>query len=223
MKNDAQIQQDVLDQLKWDPLLNASEIGVSVKNGVVTLSGHVDSYLKKLEAEKQAKKVTGVKAIAEDIQVGISPSYKRSDTEIAEAAVNAIKWHTSINEQSIKVKVEDGIVTLEGEVDWAYQRESAKNAVVNLVGVRNVINSLNLKQKTAPENLKQKISAAFHRSASIDANKVHIDVDGNKAILRGKVRSFAEKEDAEDAIWSAPGIFRVENQLEVEEEAEFIL
>ncbi len=223
MKNDAQIQQDVLDQLKWDPLLNASEIGVSVKNGVVTLSGHVDSYLKKLEAEKQAKKVTGVKAIAEDIQVGISPSYKRSDTEIAEAAVNAIKWHTSINEQSIKVKVEDGILTLEGEVDWGYQRESAKNAVINLVGVRNVINNLTLKQKTPPENLKQKISAAFHRSASIDANKVHIDVDGNKAILRGKVRSFAEKEDAEDAIWSAPGIFRVENQLEVEEEAEFIL
>lgn len=223
MKNDAQIQQDVLDQLKWDPLLNASEIGVSVKNGVVTLSGNVDSYLKKLEAEKQAKKVVGVKAIAEDIQVGVSPSYKRSDTEIAEAAVNAIKWHTSINEQSIKVKVEDGVITLEGEVDWGYQRESAKNAVVNLIGVRSVINNLTLKQKNAPENLKQKISAAFHRSASIDANKIQVEVEGNKAILKGKVRSFAEKEDAEDAIWSAPGIFRVENKLEVEEEAEFIL
>lgn len=223
MKNDAQIQQDVLDQLKWDPLLNASEIGVSVKNGVVTLSGNVDSYLKKLEAEKQAKKVMGVKAIAEDIQVGVSPSYKRSDTEIAEAAVNAIKWHTSINEQSIKVKVEDGVITLEGEVDWGYQRESAKNAVVNLIGVRSVINNLTLKQKNLPENLKQKISAAFHRSASIDANKIHVEVEGNKAILKGKVRSFAEKEDAEDAIWSAPGIFRVENKLEVEEEAEFIL
>ncbi len=223
MKNDAQIQQDVLDQLKWDPLLNASEIGVSVKNGVVTLSGNVDSYLKKLEAEKQAKKVMGVKAIAEDIQVGVSPSYKRSDTEIAEAAVNAIKWHTSINEQSIKVKVEDGVITLEGEVDWGYQRESAKNAVVNLIGVRSVINNLTLKQKNAPENLKQKISAAFHRSASIDANKIQVEVEGNKAILKGKVRSFAEKEDAEDAIWSAPGIFRVENKLEVEEEAEFIL
>jgi osmotically-inducible protein OsmY len=223
MKNDAQIQQDVLEQLKWDPLLNASEIGVSVKNGVVTLSGHVDSYLKKLEAEKQAKKVMGVKAIAEDIQVGISPSFKKSDTEIAEAAVNAIKWHTSINEQSIKVKVEDGVITLEGDVDWGYQRESAKNAVVNLVGVRSVINNLTLKQKNAPENLKQKISAAFHRSASIDANKIQVEVEGNKAILRGKVRSFAEREDAEDAIWSAPGIFRVENKLEVEEETEFIL
>jgi osmotically-inducible protein OsmY len=223
MKNDAQIQQDVLDQLKWDPLLNASEIGVSVKNGVATLSGHVDSYLKKLEAEKQAKKVVGVKAIAEDIQVGVSPSYKRSDTEIAEAAVNAIKWHTSINEQSIKAKVEDGVITLEGEVDWGYQRESAKNAVVNLIGVRSVINNLTLKQKNAPENLKQKISAAFHRSASIDASKIQVEVEGNKAILKGKVRSFAEREDAEDAIWSAPGIFRVENKLEVEEEAEFIL
>jgi osmotically-inducible protein OsmY len=217
MRTDAQIQQDVIDQIKWNPQLNAFEIGVAVKNGVVTLSGQVDTYLKKLEAEKEARKVVGVKAIAEDIHVGVSPGIKKTDTEIAEAALNALKWHTSIPEDSIRLKVEGGIVTLEGEVEWGFQRDSASHAVNNLAGVRGVINTITLKQKATPNDLKQKINAAFHRSASIDASKIEIEVVGTKAILKGKVRSFAEKDDAESAAWSAPGILDVDNKLEITE------
>jgi osmotically-inducible protein OsmY len=217
MKTDAQIQQDVIDQIKWNPLLNASEIGVAVKNGVVTLSGQVDTYQKKLEAEKEAKKIAGVRAIAEDIHVGISPSSQRTDAEIAEAVINALKWHTSIPQENIQVKVEDGFVTLDGEVEWEFQRESAKNAVINLTGVRSVINTIKLKHKVTPNDLKQKINAAFHRSATLDASKIEIEVVGTKAILKGRVRSFAEREDAEKAAWAAPGILDVDNKLELVE------
>jgi osmotically-inducible protein OsmY len=216
MKTDSNIQQDVIDQIKWNPLLTASEIGVAVKDGVVTLSGQVDTYLQKMEAEKEAKKVAGVRAIAEDIHVGISPRYKKTDTEIAQAVVHALSWHTSIPQENIQVKVEDGIVILEGKVDWGYQRESARNAVVNLAGIRLVINNLELTHRALPFDLQKRIQAAFHRSATIDAGKIQVEVSGNKVILNGKVRSFAEKEDAEKAAWSAPGILAVENKLEVE-------
>jgi osmotically-inducible protein OsmY len=225
MRTDANIQRDVMDQIKWNPLLTASEIGVAVKNGVVTLSGQVDSYLKKLEAEKETKKVSGVKAIAEDIQVGISAQDKRTDAEIAETVLHALKWDTSIPEEDIKVKVEDGFVTLEGTVEWEYQRLAARNAVANLAGVRSVINAIQLKHRTSPDDLKQKISAAFHRSATLDASQIQVEVLDAKVILKGKVRSFAEKEDAARAAWAAPGITQVENQLELlelEEEPEYI-
>jgi osmotically-inducible protein OsmY len=217
MKTDEKIQQDVIEQIKWNPQLNASEIGVAVKNGVVTLSGQVDTYQKKLLAEKEARKVSGVKAIAEDIHVGLSATNKKTDTEIAEAVLNALKWHTSIPHENIQVKVEDGFVTLEGEVEWEFQRESAKNAVVSLAGVRSVINTIKLKGKVTPDDLKQKINAAFHRSATIDAGKIEVEVVGTKAILKGKVRSFAEREDAESTAWSAPGILDVDNKLELME------
>jgi osmotically-inducible protein OsmY len=215
MKTDQKIQQDVLDQLKWNPLLKASEIGVAVKNGIVTLSGQVNTYQKKVEAEKEAKKVAGVKAIAEEIQVGISPLFKKTDPDIAEAIINALKWNTSIPEETLKVKVEEGIVTLEGDVEWAFQRKSAEEAVVNLAGVRSVINNIKIKQKVMPDDVKQKISAAFHRHASIDADKIQVEILGTKLTLKGKVRSFAEVEDAERAAWSAPGILTVVNNLEV--------
>ena len=135
--------------------------------------------------------------------------------------MNALKWHTSVKEQAIKVKVEDGVVTLMGEVDWCYQRESSKTAIINFAGVRNVINNITIKPSVTPSDLKQKINSAFHRSANIDSGKVQADVFGSKVVLKGKVRSFAEKEDAEDAVWAAPGVLTVENNLEVEEEAEF--
>jgi osmotically-inducible protein OsmY len=189
MNSDAKIQQDVMDQIKWNPLLTASEIGVAVKKGVVTLSGLVDSYLKKTEAEKEAQKVAGVTAIAEDIQVGLAPGFKKTDTEIAQAVVNALQAHTSIPAEAIKVKVEDGIVTLEGEVEWRYQQESAKNAITHLIGIRFVVNNINLKPKVTPADLKDKISAAFLRSATLDAEKIQVEITGNKAILKGKVRS----------------------------------
>jgi osmotically-inducible protein OsmY len=215
MKTDQKIQQDVLDQLKWNPLLKASEIGVAVKNGIVTLSGQVNTYQKKVEAEKEAKKVAGVKAIAEEIQVGISPLFKKTDPDIAEAIINALKWNTSIPEETLKVKVEEGIVTLEGDVEWAFQRKSAEEAVVNLAGVRSVINNIKIKQKVMPDDVKQKISATFHRHASIDADKIQVEILGTKLTLKGKVRSFVEVEDAERAAWSAPGILTVVNNLEV--------
>jgi osmotically-inducible protein OsmY len=217
MKSDNEIQKDVIEQLKWEPFLNASQIGVSVKNGIVTLSGQVDTYSKKVLAEKTTKKVAGVKAIAEDIMVGISPSYKKTDTEIAEAVVNALKWHTMIPEDKVKVSVEDGNVKLEGEVEWEYQRNQAKTAIENLIGVRFVTNLVAVKPKVTPYELQLKINASFLRSANIDAGKISADVSGSKVTLRGKVRSFAEREDAENAVWSAPGITTVENKLVIEE------
>ena len=216
MKSDLQIQKDVIEELRWEPFLNSSEIGVAVKKGIVTLSGQVDSYSKKLIAEKAAKKVAGVKAIAEDIQVGISPVSRKSDTEIADAVLNALKWHSAVQEEKIKIKVENGMVRLEGEVEWEYQRTSTKTAIENLVGVRGVINLITVKPKITPSEIQQKISSAFHRSATVDSGKITVEVMGNRVILRGQVRSFAEKEDAESAAWNAPGVTSVESNLEIE-------
>lgn len=216
MKTDNQIQQDVMDQLKWEPYLNAAQIGVAVKNGIVTLSGQVDTYSKKLIAENAAKKISGVKAIAEDIQIGVSPAYNKTDAEIAEAVLNALKWHTAVQEEKIKVKVEDGYVRLEGEVEWNFQRKNAALAIENLSGVRSVINLITVKPKISSSDIEEKINEAFKRSATIDAGKITAEVIGSKAILRGKVRSFAEKEDAENAAWFAPGITAVDSKIEIE-------
>lgn len=216
MKTDFQIQKDVMDELKWEPILNSTEIGVAVKNGIVTLSGIVDTYSKKITAEKAVKKVSGVKAIAEDIQVGISTGLRKTDTEIAEAVLTALKWNTAVHEQKIKIKVEDGNVKLEGQVDWAYQRNTIKAVIGNLTGVRSVINLVTIKPSVTPADIELKITSAFQRNASIDAKKITASIVDNNVTLRGKVRSWTEKEDAESAAWAAPGIINVENLLEVE-------
>jgi VCBS repeat-containing protein len=222
MKSDLQIQQDVMEELKWEPFLNASDIGVSVKNGIVTLSGQVDAYSKKIAAEKSTKNVTGVKAIAEDIQIGVSPTHDKTDTEIAEAVLNALKWHTAVQEEKITIKVEDGNVRLDGEVEWEYQRSNAKTAIENLSGVKSVINLITVKAKVLAADVTEKIMDAFHRSATIDAACIKPEITGNKVILRGKVRSVSEKEDAETAAWNAPGVTSVENKLLVDE-PEYVL
>jgi osmotically-inducible protein OsmY len=219
MKTDIQIQKDVMDELKWQPSLNSSEIGVAVKDGIVTLSGKVDSYSKKLSAERAAKKVVGVKAVAEDIQIGVSPAFSKTDTEIAQAVISALKWHTSVPDDKIKIKVENGNVTLEGEVEWEYQRLSAKTAIQNLSGVRMVVNLLTLKPKLNPIELEHKIETAFRRHATVDASKIDVSTIGNKVILTGTVRSIAESEDAEDVAWAAPGVYDVDNKLKIVEPA----
>jgi osmotically-inducible protein OsmY len=218
MKTDSQIQKDVIAQLNWEPILNASEIGVGVKEGIVTLSGIVDTYTKKMAAEKAAKKVSGVRAVALDIQVGISPAFRKTDSEIAETVLNALRLHTAVQEDRIRIKIEDGYVTLEGEVEWDYQRKAAGNAIENLPCVRHVINYISVKPKAMASDIEKKISAAFHRSATIDADEITVETVGSKVILKGTVRSMTEKEDAEEAAWDAPGVSIVENRLDIEEE-----
>ncbi|TCJ19081.1 BON domain-containing protein [Flaviaesturariibacter flavus] len=222
MKTDAQIQKDVMDQLKWDPFLSSATIGVAVKDGVVTLSGEVDSFARKVAAERQTLQVAGVRAIAEDMQIGVLPASRKSDADIAGAVVHALQWNSSVPDDKIKVRVEDGDVYLEGEVDWEYQRAAARNAVEQIVGVRWVHNGITLKPRATTGDVRQKINEAFQRSANIDANKITVIVDGNTATLHGTVRSFAEKEDAGKAAWTAPGITRVSNQLKISMESQGI-
>ncbi|HVS95328.1 MAG TPA: BON domain-containing protein [Puia sp.] len=216
MRTDADIQKDVMAQLKWEPFLNAAEIGVSVKDGVVTLSGRVDSYNKKLGAELAAKKILGVKAVAEEIHVGVSPVYRRTDDEIAAAVVNALKYHTAVQEEKIRIKVEDSVVTLEGECDWNFQRQAAADAIRNLPGIVRVNNFIVVKSGPTYADVSDKIHMALRRQASVDADKIAIEVVGNTVYLRGTVRSLAEKDDAELAAWSAKGVTKVENKLLIE-------
>jgi osmotically-inducible protein OsmY len=215
MKSDIKIQEDVMEQLKWEPFLKSSEIGVAVKNGIVTLLGQVDSYSKKLAAENAAKKIAGVRAIAEDIQIGVSPTHRKTDTEIAEAVLNALKWQTMIPDEKIKVKVEDGVVRLDGEVEWEYQRTQAKLVIEDLAGIRYVLNFIKVKPQINATEIRNKINSAFKRSALIDSGKITIEVTGSNVCLKGKVRSYAEKEDAENAVWNAPGVASVDNRLEI--------
>jgi len=215
MKNDTQVQKDVMAQLNWEPILNAAQIGVSVKNGVVTLTGIVDSYTKKITAERAAKKVSGVKAVAEEIQVGPSLISNKTDAEIAEAILVALKWHSAVMEDRIKIRVEKGVVTLDGQVEWEYQRSAAKSAIENLTGVKTIYNLISVKPRLVAEDLKSKIKAALQRSALADANDIKVEIDGNDVILSGMVHSIQEKEDAESAAWMAPGVSSVENRITV--------
>lgn len=215
MRSDADIKKDVMAQLQWDPYLNTAAVGVAVKDGVVTLSGQVDSFARKLAVEKSARKIPGVRAVAEEIKV--PPVDRRTDTEIAQAVATALAWHTAVQEDRIKIKVEDGVVTLDGEVEWNFQREAAVDAIKSLYGVRWVNNAITLKAGVVAGDIRKKIKDSIARNATLDADKVSVEVAGNKVILRGTVRSFAEREDAEYSAWAAPGVTAVENKLMVEE------
>jgi len=213
-RTDEQIKRDVLAELKWDARLLANEIGVIVKDGVVTLTGWVDSYIKKLSAEEAAHHVSGVKAVANDIEVKLAT--ERTDADVAEAALRALKWDALVPHDKLTVTVSNGWITLEGEVEWQYQKEDAMRAVRRLSGVTGVTNLITVKPRVSPTDLKRQIADALVRSAEIDAGKISVEVRGTTAILRGTVRCFMEKQTAERAAWSAPGIAAVEDLITVE-------
>lgn len=215
MKTDAQLKDDVVTELEWDPSIHASQIGVGVKNGVVTLTGHLDTYQEKHAIEKAVGRVEGVRAIAIELDVKLESGHKRSDTEIAVAAESALKWHSQIPAQRIQVKVEKGWITLKGEVDWDYQRKNAEKAVRPLVGVVGVINSITLKEAVAPADVASSIRNAFARHAEREAKKIEVSVRGTTITLRGTVDSLAERTAAVGAAWAAPGISNVVNEIEV--------
>lgn len=218
MKTDIDIQKNVMEELKSIPLINANEIGVAVKNGIVTLSGIVDSYPKKNSIEKAIKKIAGVKGIAEDLQVNLSEKHQKSDSEIAAMVMSAIEWHSAANIEKINILVEDGIVTIEGITDWNFQRKHVTKVIANIIGVKGIINNIKLTNSPLPGDLKKRIHSSFLRNAGIDADRIDIKIDGHKVILRGKVKSWSEYEDVERAVWSSPGIDRVENKLEIEDD-----
>jgi len=210
---DEQIQRDVLEELKWDTRVRPNEIGVAVKDGIVTLTGWVDSYLKKIEAEDAAFRVSGVKAVANDIEVRLLSTSERTDPELAAAVLNALKWDAAIPPDKVEVTVSKGWVTLKGEVEFAFQKRDAERAVQHLTGIKGVSNLILVKPRVSPTDLKQKIEQALVRNAQTDAKHITVVVQGSKAILHGTVRSYAEKKAAEDAAWSAPGVSEVENHI----------
>ncbi len=210
---DENIQQEVLLELRWDSRLQPNEIGVSVKDGVVTLTGDVDSYLKKLAAKEAALRVQGVKAVANDIHVRLPGMSERTDTDLARAAREALQWDIEVPSDRVKITVSNGWVTLEGEVDYGFQRMAAERAISRLAGVKGVTNLIVVKPRVMPEHLKEDIEQALVRNARTDAQHIQVDVEGRKVILRGTVSSYAEKEAAENTAWAEPGVTEVEDHI----------
>jgi osmotically-inducible protein OsmY len=215
MRSDIDIKRDVEAELRWNPDIDATDIAVSVKNGVVTLSGFVRSYAQKYEAEQTAKRVNGVAAVANDVEVRLPIFNQRPDPEIARDAVEEIEKNLPYSSDHIRVIVRDGWVTLEGSVEWNYQRQRAEQVVRRVRGVKGVTNLMALQPRVPPVEVKHKIEEAFRRSAELDANRITVETDGGTVTLRGTVRSWAERQEAERVAWATPGVVRVENLIAI--------
>jgi osmotically-inducible protein OsmY len=215
MKSDSEIERDVREELRWAPDLHADDIAVSVKDGVVTLAGFTPSYTDRLEAEAAAKRVAGVHAVANDIEVRLPEIDQRPDPDIARDAVAALKSELPISHDKIKVIVKDGWITLEGSAEWQYQKTAAENAVRKIKGVKGVTNVIQLKPAVEPTDIQRRIQEAFKRSAELDANRISVEAKGSEVILKGTVRSWTEREEAERVAWSAPGVTHVEDRIVV--------
>ena len=216
MKTDLQLQRDVIEELASQPNIREAEVGVAVKDGVVSLSGFVDSYAQKYAAARCVERVNGVRAVADDLAVRLPRSHARSDTDIAHAAVSALKWDVEVPDTRVQVLVDDGWVSLDGAVDWQFQRSAAEAAVRYLTGVKGVINRIAVHQpKVSAYEVNRRIENALRRSAAIDADRISIEAKDGRVVLRGTVRSWAEREDAERAAWAAPGVSEVADEIAV--------
>lgn len=212
---DKELKQHVQSAFDWEPSLDASDIGVSVDQGVVTLRGNVSSYAEKITAERVALRVYGVKALANDLTVHLASLFERTDTEVAQAAVNALKWNTMVPSERVTVTVTNGWIALNGTLDWQYQKDAAARAVRDLTAVKGVTNNITVQPHVKTLDVRDKIEAAFKRSAQIDARRVNVTAQDGKVILSGNVHSWAERQEAERAAWAAPGVTQVEDRLAV--------
>jgi osmotically-inducible protein OsmY len=215
MKSDKELQHDIMEDLRWDPSIDASKIGVAVSSGVLTLTGGVPSYFQKQTAERIAKRVAGVRAVANDIEVQLPSAVQKTDGGIATTALNALKWSASVPDENIKVSVTKGWVTLEGNVEWNYQREAAEKAVEALIGVKGVTNRIAVSPHIKSREVKSEIKAALHRYAELESRNIEVDALDSTVTLRGSVRSWAERKEAENAAWMAPGVTQVKNEIVV--------
>jgi len=215
MKSDSELRRDVLDELEWEPSVNAAGIGVTASHGIVTLTGSVASYNEKVTAEHATKRVHGVKAVANDIEVQLLGIHERTDTDIARAVVDALRWKALVPDEAIKASVTKGWVTLDGEVEWHYQRQAVELAVRALHGVRGVIDQITVKPRASATEVKSRIEAAFRRSAELDAEKIRVETHNGKVTLHGDLNSWTERQEAERMAWAAPGVSAVENLIAI--------